>query len=159
MADVREARAIYLERDAFRVTTGSGRTVLIDALPEDGGQPGGQSPMELLLVALSGCTGIDVVSIMRKQRQDVTGYEVRVTGERRTDEHPKIYTRIAVEHVVRGRNLNVAGVARAVELSATKYCSVSAMLERAAPIEVSYRVIDEATGAETTGTVQTAATV
>lgn len=156
MTNLREARLEHLGGLAFRATTATGRTVLIDSPPEQGGREGGQSPMELVLVALGGCTGMDVASVLKKQRQQVTGYEIRVQGERRA-EHPRSYTRITVEHVVRGRNLDPAGVARAVELSATKYCSVSAMLARAARVRVVYRVVDEATGAETTGEIGDAA--
>jgi putative redox protein len=97
---------------------------------------------------------MDVISILRKMRQEVTGYRVRVRGARR-DEHPRVFTGIAVEHVVRGRRLNAAAVRRAIELSATRYCAVSAMLERAAPIDVRYRIVDETTGAESTGSLAT----
>ena len=95
---------------------------------------------------------MDVINVLRKQRQAVTGYQVRVRGER-AEEHPRVFTRIVVEHVVSGRGISLEGVRRAVELSATRYCSASAMLGRAARIEERYRVIDEATGAETTGSL------
>jgi putative redox protein len=108
--------------------------------------------MELLMAGLGGCTGMDVISILRKMRQDVTSYEVQVSGERAA-EHPKIFTRILVEHVVRGRQLKVDSVKHAVELSATRYCPAAAMLGHAAHIEHTYRVIDEATAKEQTGTL------
>jgi putative redox protein len=81
--------------------------------------------METLLVALAGCTGMDVISLLRKMRQTVTGYEVRVSGVQ-ADEHPRVYTSIDVEHVVTGIGLEIGKVERAVELSATRYCPVSA---------------------------------
>jgi putative redox protein len=128
---------------AFRATNGKGHSIVLDA-------GAGISPMEVVLLGLGGCTGIDVLSTLRKMRQHVTGYDVRVRGERR-NAHPRIYTRIVVEHVVRGRSVKPTAVRRAVELSATKFCSVSAMLEQSAQMEISYRVIDEETGEEATG--------
>ena len=100
------------------------------------------SPMELLLVSLGGCTGADVVGILEKKRQRVTGYEIEVRGERRA-EHPRIYTRIEVVHRVRGYSVDPKAVAHAIELSETKYCSVSAMLKAAAEITSRYEIINE----------------
>lgn len=112
--------------------------------------------MEVVLLAFGGCTGMDVISILRKMRQEVSGYEVRLVGER-TEEQPTVFTDVTVEHVVRGRNLNVANVRRAVELSATRYCPVAAMLRKGGVnVADSYRVIDEATGQEDAGPVEIA---
>ena len=104
------------------------------------------------MAALGGCTGMDVISILRKMRQDVSSYEVRVSGARAT-EHPRIFTSIQVEHIVYGRGVNVDSVKRAVELSATRYCPAAAMLGHAARIDTSYRVIDQQTGQEQVGTL------
>jgi putative redox protein len=134
----------------FRATTASGHEVVMDSSADVGGTESGARPMELLMAALGGCTGMDVISVLRKMRQDVTSYEVRVSGERAT-EYPKIFTSIHVEHVVRGRGINVESVKRAVELSATRYCPAEAMLGRAARIDNSYRVVDEQTGQEQVG--------
>ena len=101
------------------------------------------TPMELLLVALGGCTAVDVESILKKKRQQVTDYRVEVRGERR-DEHPRAYTRIEVRHVVRGRGVSEAAVASAVELSETKYCSVAATLRPGVEIVTTYEVIEDA---------------
>jgi putative redox protein len=98
--------------------------------------------MELLLISLGGCTGADVVGILEKRRQRVTGYEIEVRGERRA-EYPRIYTRIEVVHRVRGYNIDPKAVAHAVELSETKYCSVSAMLKSAAEITSHYEITNE----------------
>lgn len=136
----------------FRGTSQRGNTILLGAAPADGGEWTGVSPMEVVLLALGGCTGIDVVSTLRKMRQHVTGYAVRVRGERR-DAHPRIYTRLVVEHVLRGQTLREPAVRRAIELSAGRYCSVSAMLEQSARLEIVYRLIDEQGGAEVTGTI------
>ena len=100
------------------------------------------SPMEMLLISLGGCTGADVVAILEKKRQRVTSYEIEVRGLRRA-EYPRIYTHIEVIHRVRGRDIDPKAVAHAVELSETKYCSVSAMLKPAAEITSRYEIIDE----------------
>ncbi len=141
-----------LEGLAFRATTDSGHELVLDAAPEHGGADSGPRPMELLVVGLAGCTAMDVIGILRKMRQDVTGYEVRVSAER-ADEHPTVLTSIVVEHVLRGRALSQEAAKKAVELSATRYCPVGAMLQRAARIEHRYRVVDEITGAETVRTL------
>jgi putative redox protein len=98
--------------------------------------------MELLLMSLGGCTGADVVGILEKKRQQVTGYEIEVRGNRR-DEHPRIYTEIEVVHRLRGRGLDPKAVAHAIELSESKYCSVSAMLGAAATVTMRYEIEDE----------------
>jgi putative redox protein len=123
----------------FQGTAGSGHEVRLDANPAHGGQGGGFSPMELLLLGLGGCTAMDVIALLRKMRQEVTDYRVEVEGERR-DEHPQIYTRIRVVHVVRGRNLDPKAVARAVELSETRYCPASAMLAASTALTHEFRL-------------------
>ncbi|HEX8502783.1 MAG TPA: OsmC family protein [Pyrinomonadaceae bacterium] len=101
------------------------------------------TPMELLLVALGGCTAVDVESILKKKRQRVTDYRVEVRGERR-EEYPRAFTRVEVRHVVRGRGVSEAAVASAVELSETKYCSVAATLRPGVEIVTTYEVIEDA---------------
>jgi putative redox protein len=137
---------------AFEATADTGHTVTLDSAEEAGGRNLGFRPMELILMGLGGCTGMDVISILRKMQQQVTSYEVRLHGDR-SDQHPKVYTDITVEHVVTGRALAEASVRRAVELSATKYCPASAMLSKAARVTHMYRIVDEDSGVEATGTV------
>ena len=115
--------------------------VTLDTNEVSGGQGSGFSPMEMLLVGLAGCTGMDVISILRKKRQDVTGYEVHVQGIR-ADEHPKVFVEITVEHLVTGHNIDPAAVARAIELSETRYCGASAMLGKVAHIKNTFRILD-----------------
>jgi putative redox protein len=91
-------------------------------------------------MALASCTGMDVISILRKMRLDVARYEVHVRGDERAPDFPKVYTKITVEHVVHGRGLPAASVAHAVELSATRYCPVSAMLGGSAQVTHTYRI-------------------
>jgi putative redox protein len=111
-------------------------------LETDHARASAATPMELLLIALGGCTAVDVESILKKKRQRVTGYSVEVRGERR-EEHPRAYTRIEVRHVVRGRGVSEAAVASAVELSETKYCSVAATLRTGVEIVTTYEVIED----------------
>ena len=140
---------------AFRATNAHGNSVLLGSAPTDPAESAqwtGVSPMEVVLLGLGGCTGIDVISTLRKMRQDVTAYAIRVRGERR-DDHPRIYTHIVVDHDLHGRNLKESSVRRAIELSAETYCSVSAILAATATLEITYRLTDDDTHAETTGTI------
>jgi putative redox protein len=100
------------------------------------------SPVELLLVALGSCTAVDVVSILKKKRADVTDYRVEVRGLRRS-EHPRHFTRMEVRHIVRGRNITEKALAQAIELSETKYCSVAATLRPTVEIVSSFEIIEE----------------
>jgi putative redox protein len=104
------------------------------------------TPMELVLIALAGCTGMDTADILRKKRQEVDSMEIRVRGTR-TEDHPRVYTGIELEYVVTGANLSESALARSIELSMTKYCSVGAMLAPSVPIKTSFRII---TGKEKT---------
>ncbi|MBX6770496.1 MAG: OsmC family protein [Chloroflexi bacterium] len=145
-----EGTVRLIEGMSFEATAGSGHQLVLDAAEDVGGQNRGPRPLELMLLALGGCTGMDVISILRKMRQEVTAYEVRLQGSR-AETHPRVFTAITVEHVVRGHAVSPEAVRRAVELSATRYCPASAMLGKVARITEAYRVIDETTGAEATG--------
>jgi putative redox protein len=138
MAAAKDARVVWKDGLAFEGIGGSGFTVSLDTLAEEGSGTG-FSPMELLLVSLAGCTAMDVISILKKKRQDVTGFEVRAHGLR-ADDHPKIYTDITLEYVVRGHGVDPKAIERAIELSETKYCSVAGMLKKAANITTTFRV-------------------
>ena len=117
----------------FTARTGSGHEIVLD----DSGGNAGPCPVEMLLVGQAGCTGMDVMSILHKKRQNVTRYEVSVTAEQR-DSQPAVYTRADVLHLVEGPSVDEASVRRAIELSATKYCSVAAMLS-AGTVEIHHR--------------------
>ena len=106
------------------------------------------SPMQAVLAAVGGCTGMDVIGILRKMRQDVTGYSLEVNGERR-DEHPRVYTAIEIVHRVRGRGLKPASVAEAIRLSDEKYCSVHAMLKPTVAMTSRFEIVEDAAGAAT----------
>lgn len=100
------------------------------------------TPIELLLLAVGGCTGVDVISILKKKRQHVTDYRIEVSGERR-DQFPRGFTRLFIKHIVRGRGITKQAVARAIELSETKYCSVAATLRGGVEIVTSYEIIED----------------
>ena len=136
MAKIMTAVAKLAEGMRFDAQATSGYHVTLDSNAESG-----FSPMEMLLVGLAGCTGMFVISILRKKRQDVTSYEVHVQGIR-ADEHPKIFVEITVEHIVTGHNIQPAAIARAIELTSTRYCGAEAMLGKVAHITNTYRIID-----------------
>jgi len=120
----------------------SGPAIVVDHAPLDGERPAaGPRPMELLLVGLAGCTAMDVVSILQKQRQPLTGLQVRVTAER-AKEHPRVYTAIHLEYVVTG-GVTAQKVERAIALSQDRYCSAAAMLGQVARITTSYRIVED----------------
>ena len=109
---------------SFVGESGSGHSVVMDGAPEAGGRDLGVRPMEMLLLGLGGCAAFDVVSILQKSRQEVVDCEVLIDSER-SEEIPKVFTRIDMQFVVSGRNLSDAKVKKAVSLSAEKYCSAS----------------------------------
>jgi putative redox protein len=104
------------------------------------------TPMELLLLAVGGCTGVDVISILKKKRQHVTAYSIEVHGDRR-EEFPRAYTRLYVKHIVTGRGVSETAVARAIELSEQKYCSVAATVRGSAEIVTSYEIHEDSSAA------------
>lgn len=115
---------------SFKATSGSGHSVQLDGPPDRGGENLGPRPMEMLLMGIGGCSSFDVVSILEKSRQAVTGCHCDLEAER-ADEVPSVFTRIHLHFVVTGQNLKEKQVARAVSLSAEKYCSASIMLGKA----------------------------
>ena len=125
--------------DLFIGITPSGHAQVLDT---DSERASAASPMELLLIALGSCTGVDVISILKKKRQQVTDYRVEVSGQRRP-KHPHAYTEMQVRHILRGRNLSAKAVAQAVELSEAKYCSVAATLRPTVEIVSSFEIIEE----------------
>lgn len=125
----------------FVGVSGSSHSVVMDTGAEHGGQDTAPTPMELLLIALAGCTGMDVVSLLKKMRVRFSGLEIRVKGERR-NEHPRIFTGIEVEYLVLGTGIDPAAVKRAVDLSQEKYCSVSAMVRPVCPVKYTVRIME-----------------
>ena len=120
----------------------SGFPVQMDADSSCGGTDSGIRPMEMIALGLAGCTAMDVISILRKKRQDVTQFEVRVDAPRSTD-YPKVFTRAVITYVVTGRSVDEDAVLRSIELAATKYCSAQIMLESAVPMDLLYEIFED----------------
>lgn len=137
-----QARVRWNGKRQFIGTDAAGHSVVMDAKREYRGEGSGIRPVELVLQGLAGCTGMDVISILEKKRQDVRGIEVLVTGHQRVDEYPKIYERIEVEYVITGFDIKPGAVERAIQLSEEKYCSVSGMLGPQVEVVTSFRVIE-----------------
>ncbi len=120
---------------------GTGYTGHAQVMDSKGDRNAATSPVEMLLVAVAGCTAMDVISILLKKRQNVTDYNVEVTGER-VAEHPRKFIKFSVHHIVHGRSVSEKAVADAIELSETKYCSVAATVRPTAEIVTSYEIKD-----------------
>ena len=136
----RTASVVWRERMTFDARTDSGHEITLDTMPESG-DGRGASPMELVLVALAGCTAMDVVSLLQKKREPLAGLTVSVEATR-AEEHPRVYTDIELVYHVRGP-VKPASVAHAIELSESKYCSVGAMLGRSAHISTRFEIEGE----------------
>src|SRR3954468_4510015 len=140
MADKQGKATIHFAGDNFFVgTTPSGHALAVET---DSGRASAPTPMELLLLALGSCTGVDVMSMLQKGRQKVTDYCIEFNGERRED-FPRSYTRLFIKPIVRDNGISEQAVARAVKLSEEKYCSVGASLRGTAEIVTSYEIIED----------------
>ncbi len=126
---------------SFLAETGSNHALVMDGAPEAGGRNLAPRPMELLLAGTGGCTAFDVVMILKKGRHNVTGCEVSLHAERAESE-PKVFTHIHFHYKVRGNNLKQEAVARAIELSKSKYCSASIMLGEVAKITHDFEIVE-----------------
>ena len=142
MAQNRTARLIWRDDMLFTGVSQNGYTVPIDAAPHHGGHEAGIRPMDLMLTSLAGCSALDVISILRKKRQEITGLEVEIEGARR-EEHPKTYTDIWVRFTVKGPNVDPAAVERAIELSRDKYCAAAATLRHTATLHYDFSIVAE----------------
>jgi putative redox protein len=138
------ARVSWIGPGLRLVASGSqGTAIVVDHVqPDEQRTETGPRPMELLLIGLAGCTAMDVFSILKKKRQAVTGLDVEVTAER-AEEHPRVYTEIHLQFIVRGKGVEAAAVERSIELSQTKYCGATAMLSKSASISTSFRLVDD----------------
>ena len=136
------ARVKWVENVCFVGESETGHAIVIDGAPESGGRNLGMRPMELLLIGMGSCTAFDVVTILKKSRQDVTDCYAELEAAR-ADEVPKVFTKILVHFVVKGRKLVPAQVERAIKLSAEKYCSASLMLGKMAEITHDFEIVEE----------------
>ncbi|MBI5305361.1 MAG: OsmC family protein [Chloroflexi bacterium] len=142
VGDVKTASVKWVEGHEFQTFTGSGHQSVIDSSVASSGKNHGPSPMELLLVGMAGCTGIDVIDILGKKRLDVKGLEVRIEGTR-AETYPMVYTEINVVYVVRGKDIPERAVEQAIHLSEEKYCGAGAMLAKTAKINHRYEIVSE----------------
>lgn len=136
------SKVVYIKGLQFMGETSSGHAIIMDGDPEFGGNNTGPRPMELLLLGIGGCSGMDVVSILKKKKQDIKGIEINVKGIK-ASEHPKKFTDIYLEFLIRGKDISEEAVKRAIELSMNKYCSVKATLEGSAKVNFTYKIIQE----------------
>lgn len=139
---MREQVAVELQGGMHFQGTIDGFKIDLDAAPEVGGAERGPQPLRLLLLAMAGCTAMDVISILRKKRQQVTRFNVEISGAR-ADEHPRVYTDIEIVYRVAGREIDSQAVARAIELSETRYCPAIAMLRPSVTIRSRYEITND----------------
>jgi putative redox protein len=142
--------SVTLKHDLhFEGVTDTGKEFVIplDSRASASEIPEGIPPVKLVLVSLAGCAGMDVLSILRKKRQQVTGFEVRIDADRAT-EHPKVYTDIRMTFLVTGHEVDPQAIERSIELTMTKYCSVAALLQKAVPIHTHYEIVEAEVTAE-----------
>jgi putative redox protein len=136
-----ECKIKWLDGMAFVAETGSNHLIAMDGAPEGGGRNLAPRPMELLLAGTGGCTAYDVVLILKRSRQEVTGCEVSLSADR-AETDPKIFTRIRFHYRISGKGLKPETVERAIKLSAQKYCSASAMLAKTAEITHEWEIVE-----------------
>jgi len=139
---MKRARVKWVENFKFLGTAPSGHSIALDGPTEIGGEGSAVKPGELTLIALGGCTGIDVVSILKKMRVDFNSFEIVVDAEPRA-EHPKSWEKIHVKYIITGPGIDESKVKKAIDLSEEKYCSVSAMLKAGAEITYDYEIISD----------------
>jgi putative redox protein len=125
----------------FAGTADSGFTVNLGSSPKVGGDDDGFRPMELILTGLIGCTAMDVISILRKKRQDVTNFKVMADAEQASS-HPHVFTSVHIHYIVEGRNVDPKAVERAIELSETRYCPAQAMLAAVVDMNLTYEIVE-----------------
>ncbi|MDM7946232.1 MAG: OsmC family protein [Oceanibaculum nanhaiense] len=126
-----KTRVKWIDGMAFMGESGTGHALVMDGAPENGGRNLGPRPMEMLLLGLGGCTAFDVVMILQKGRQPIEDCQVEIEAERAED-HPKVFTKVHMRYLVKGRGLSADAVHRAVELSVDKYCSATHVINKTA---------------------------
>lgn len=136
-----ECSVRWMDGMSFVAETGSGHLVTMDGAPEAGGRNLAPRPMELVLAGAGGCTSFDVVMILKRGRQEVTGCEVKLSAER-AENDPKVFTKIHFHFIVKGKGLKPEAVARAIQLSAEKYCSATIMLGKSAVLSHDWEIIE-----------------
>lgn len=136
-----KAETKWLGKMKFVTTPPSGHEIEMDASPRVGGDDTAARPMEVFLAGLAGCTGMDVVSILGKMRQELAAYRIEAEAEE-APEHPRKFVRVRLRHITEGKNLDEAMVKKAVDLSMEKYCSASASLKDHVEVETTFEIVD-----------------
>jgi len=136
-----QAKVEWKGRMSFVGSADSGFNVKLGTGPEVGGDNDGFRPLELMAISLAGCTGMDVISILKKKQQNVTGFEVRVEAGRAI-EHPKVFTNAIIDYIITGHSVDEKAVMRAIQLSIERYCPANAMLNQAFPIKFRYQIFE-----------------
>jgi len=139
---MKTARVKWIENFKFMGEAPSGKSIMLDAPVDSGGDGSAVTPGELTIVSLGGCTGIDVVGILKKMRVDFDSFEVVVNAVS-ADEHPKVWVKLEVKYIISGKNIDESKVKKAIDLTTTKYCSVSAMLSKTAEMTFDYEIINK----------------
>jgi putative redox protein len=137
-----DAKVTWNGRMSFDGTSDTGFHLPLDSSPSLGGENSGFRPMELLATGIAGCTAMDVISILTKKRQKVTGFEVRVHLDR-AEEHPKVFTGAVIDYEISGQAIDETAVRRAIELSAVRYCPAHAMFGQIIPIQLRYAIYEQ----------------
>ena len=137
-----KATVKWLDNMTFVGESESGHSVVMDGPPESGGRNLGVRPMEMVLLGMGGCTAFDVVMILQRQRQNITDCHVELSAER-AENVPKVFTKIHAHYVVKGKCLDEKKVARAVDMTAEKYCSVSIMLAKSVDVTHDFEILEE----------------
>ena len=138
---MKKARVKWVENLKFIGDAPSGHSIAMDGPKEPGGDDSAIHPGEMTLLALGGCTGIDVVSILKKMRVPFDSFEIAIEADAR-EEHPKTFTKISLKYIFKGKNIDESKVKQAIDLSQEKYCSVSAMMRKTSEISFDYEIID-----------------
>lgn len=136
------AKVVWKGRMSFDGSADSGFTIPLGTDPSVGGDNDGSRPLELLAIGLAGCTAMDVISVLKKKRQQVSDFEVHVNTTK-ADDYPKVFTSAVIEYVVTGKDLDENALIRAIELSAVRYCPAQAMLAKAFPMTLVYTLYEE----------------
>jgi len=131
----------WLDGVSFEGGSESGHSVVMDGAPESGGKNDGMRPMEMMLLGLGGCTSYDVVTILKKSRQDVKDCSAEISAER-SENIPKVFTKIHIHFILEGNDLDASVIERTINLSATKYCSASIMLEKSVIITHDFEIVE-----------------
>jgi putative redox protein len=134
-------KVVWKGKRSFEGTTPSGNKVLMDSPIVSGGEESAASPMELVAIAVGGCTGVDIVSIMEKKRANLKRFEVEIETEK-AETSPKVYTQISLHYKFFGKELKESDVIQAIELSLDKYCSVAKMIEKTAKISYTFEILE-----------------